>query len=256
MDLDHVAIGLHDVGPAFDALVGRLGAHVLHGGATAGFRNVQVRLGDPDAPVGDPRRGMVVELLEPWEVEQFDFLARFLARHGDGPHHLTFKVHDIRAELARLRSHGIEPVGERLENPWWREAFVLPKQAFGTVVQIAQSDFDPGLLEGETGGWEERPWWPAPPRRGEPGATLCRVVLAVPELDPALAFYRDALRGARSGGGDEPVRWAELVWPGGGRVRLEERPGRPGGIDRLECRRAGPAEHLDIGGARFELEPA
>ena len=46
---------------------------------------------------------MTIELLEPWAVEQTDFLERFLARHGDGPHHLTFKVRRPRGRRSTRR---------------------------------------------------------------------------------------------------------------------------------------------------------
>ena len=57
----------------------------MMGGENVGFRSYQVRL-------GDAVDGMTIELLEPWHPERFDFLERFVARHGAGPHHLTFKV--------------------------------------------------------------------------------------------------------------------------------------------------------------------
>ena len=85
MDLDHVALATRDVRDALDVLVGELGGTVLFGGNSVGFRPMQLRLGDATG-------GMNVELLEPWDVERNDFLERFVARHGAGAHHLTFKV--------------------------------------------------------------------------------------------------------------------------------------------------------------------
>ena len=86
-DLDHVALAAADTRAALRFLTGDARRHRSSSAAQAiGFRPMQVWLGDRD---GD---GMPVELLEPWDVEQNDFLARFVARHGAGPHHLTFKV--------------------------------------------------------------------------------------------------------------------------------------------------------------------
>ena len=39
------------------------------------------------------------------------FLHRFLAMRGPGPHHVTFKVRDIRASLEEARACGYTPVG-------------------------------------------------------------------------------------------------------------------------------------------------
>lgn len=252
MDLDHVALGLREVRPVLDALVGELGARVDHGGVSVGFRLVQVRLGAGDG-------GMKVELLEPWAVDRFDFLARFLDRRGEGPHHLTFKVHGIRDVLARLREAGLAPVQEDLTDPWWREAFLPPELGFGTVVQVAESFFDPSLLapgqdpeEAEDGEWAERSWWLEPPAPAQPGVTLRRVVLAVSEVEPALGLFERLLGGERVA---EDTGWVELAWPGGGRLRLEAHDDRAPGIERFDCV-GDPAAERVIGGARFVVSPA
>ena len=127
---------------------------------------MQVFVGDAD---GD---GMSVELLEPWATEQNDFLARFVARHGAGPHHLTFKVPDLSAALERLRGAGFQPVNIDLSDPEWKEAFLMPREAHGTVVQLAETARDFGtradLLAhvAEHGPNMHPRWWvdPEPPR--------------------------------------------------------------------------------------------
>lgn len=255
MDLDHVALGLRDVRETLFTLVGDLGAVVEGGGQSVGFRIVQVRVG----PAGD---GMKIELMEPWAAERFDFLARFLDRNGEGAHHITFKVADIRAELTRLDGAGYAPVRTQLTNPWWREAFFHPKQTHGTVIQLAEAHFDPSLIEDYQRGFGEGAeaatesefgsveWWPEPPPRGEPPATLRRVVIGVPELESARAFFADAMRGTAS----EVDGRVEVAWPGGGRVLLEERPGDPG-VDRYECERAAAPESRVIGGVRVVTRP-
>src|SRR6266571_1541492 len=102
-DLDHVALAAIDTSDALRFLTGPLGGIVIFGGQSVGFRPMQVWVGTAD---GD---GMPVELLEPWAVEQNDFLARFVARHGPGPHHLTFKVSSLAGALERVRAAGLGP---------------------------------------------------------------------------------------------------------------------------------------------------
>ena len=54
----------------------------------------------------------------PWDVEVNDFLARFLAASGPGPHHLTFKVPDLDATpSSRPVRFGIEPIGINVCRP-------------------------------------------------------------------------------------------------------------------------------------------
>lgn len=255
MDLDHVAIAMRDVNDALSVLVGEFGATILYGGQTAGFRPVSVFVGDGD-------EGMQIELLEPWQVEVNDFLARFLDKHGEGPHHLTFKVKDLAAELDRVRGEGYEPIGIDLESPWWKEAFIHPRQAHGTVVQLAQSAWEipaggmKDFLElRRLGGPEgDRRWWAEPPPRAEPEVVMKRVVLSTPVLEDTKSFFAGVLQGAVE---DSGTGWIDLIWPGGSRLRLEERSnGAAGGIDRFECVAPGAGSEKIIGGTRFILQAA
>ena len=103
IDLDHVAVAVERQADALAALRRRPPvARWIGGGGTAGFWSAQVQYAN----------GMKVEVLEPYLVEQNDFLRRFLDRNGPGPHHLTFKVKDIRGAL-RLAEDGRLPAGRR-----------------------------------------------------------------------------------------------------------------------------------------------
>ncbi len=252
IELDHVAIATRDVGEALGVLVGEFGAPVMFGGANVGFRAMQVDAG-----------ACAIELLEPWNVESNDFLARFLDRGGPRPHHLTFKTDDIRRELARAEAAGFQPVGVMLGNPWWQEAFLHPKQAGGTVVQIAQSGVDPtdvdairdrlqeaGMEPGEFGPGQ---WWPDPPPLAAKKIRLDRVVVTTEDLDVAMNLYEDLLGGRNAGYGDG---WVDLVWPAGGCIRVEAAAGRTSGIDRLEWTHDGSYSERVVSGARFVLGPA
>jgi methylmalonyl-CoA/ethylmalonyl-CoA epimerase len=253
MDLDHVALATRDVRDALDILVGELGGTVLFGGHSIGFRPMQVRL-------GDATDGMNIELLEPWEPEKNDFLERFVTRHGAGPHHLTFKVDDLLAALERVRAAGYQPVNINLSDPEWKEAFLHPREAHGTVVQLAESHGNWGTLAEQItrvraqGASGHPRWWPDPPPRGGADAFLRRVVIGTPSITATLGFFAGLLQGDEVAGGEG---WFELAWPGGARVKLEHRPGRPPGVDRLEADVAedGPAGERIVAGTRLLLEP-
>jgi catechol 2,3-dioxygenase-like lactoylglutathione lyase family enzyme len=184
-----------------------LGGTWVGGGADPGFWSEQVRYAN----------GMKVEILEPLNVEENDFLRRFLDRNGPGPHHLTFKVADIVAALVEVEAAGHRPVSVNIDNPGWREAFLHPKDAPGVVVQLAQSD--------ESGDWGV----PLPddyPAVTVSPATLTRVTHAVASLDDGLRLFRDLLAGEELGrGADEAGRWVDLGWHGTdseGRIRVVE----------------------------------
>src|SRR5262249_5026529 len=81
-----------------------------------------------------------------------------------------------------------------------------------------------------------------------------RVVIATPSLTATLGFFTGLLQGDEVAGGEG---WVELAWPGGGRVKLEDRPGRPPGVDRLEADVVGdgPLGERTVAGTRLLLEP-
>lgn len=252
IDLDHVAIATNDIEAALGTLVGNLGGTIFSGGDGYGFRWVQTWLGKGSD-------GMTVELLVAWEPQQNDFLARFLAKHGPGQHHLTFKVPDLAATLERVHSAGFKPVGVDLRDPSWKEAFLQPREAHGTVVQLAQVHPDhPGtpelVKEAEAGNaFFEPEWWPTPPPRAAERCHLRRVVMATPSLPAAVGFFAGLLEGEVVAEGDTSV---ELAWPGSGHIRLELHPDATPGFLRVEIERAGPTENLNVSGTPFLLAPA
>lgn len=245
-DLDHIALAATETSDALRFLTGTLGGTVIFGGQSIGFRPMQVWVGTGD---GD---GMPVELLEPWAVDENDFLARFLARHGAGPHHLTFKVSDISSALERLGAAGLHPVNVNLSDPEWKEAFLLPSEAHGTVVQLAESHGHPetraGLLAYVAAhGPNSHPrWWSEPSNGQGPPARLRRVVLRTPTLSAAVEFFAGIFQGDIE---HDDGKRVDLVWTGGARIGLEHRPGTAPGIDRLEVE--GLADECTVIGTRF-----
>ena len=196
IDLDHVAIATTDLATMFSALVGDLGGVVLHGGDGYGFRWVQTR-------VGTVAEGMTIESLVVWRPEDDDFLARFVARHGGGAHHVTFKVPDLPAMLDACRAAGVTPVGVRL-------AQTTDPRPIDTVLPQVERDGPSGTPT----------WWP-PPARGTDPACLRHVVLGSPDRDATRAFFVGLLGGAVTA---EDADGTELTWPGGGRIRVEDAP--------------------------------
>jgi catechol 2,3-dioxygenase-like lactoylglutathione lyase family enzyme len=245
-NLDHVALAASDTSEALRFLTGSLGGRVIFGGRNVGFQPMQVWVG---TDAGD---GMPVELLEPWEAEHNDFLARFIARHGAGPHHLTFKVPDLAAAIERVRSAGFHPVNIDMRFPEWKEAFLMPREAHGTVVQLAEA---PGHVETraelvahviEHGPNMQPRWWTDPTPAEGPPAILRRVVVRTPALSSAMSFFAGILQGDVERETDERV---DLVWPNGSRVGLEYQPDAQPGVDRLEVE--GLAAARTVAGTNF-----
>jgi len=91
--------------------------------------------------------GTKIELMEPLAGSTF-FDRFFQTRGGGGLHHITFKVDDIERAVERVKAAGFAITGLYLEEARWREVFLHPKEAFGTLVQLAQ----PGPGYEPTGG--------------------------------------------------------------------------------------------------------
>ena len=82
--------------------------------------------------VGDGR----VELLAP--LDDDTPVGRFLARRGPGMHHVAYEVDDLRAELARLLSEGVELV-DREPHPGLyglQVAFIHPDAVHGVLTEL------------------------------------------------------------------------------------------------------------------------
>lgn len=127
LQLDHVAVAVRSIKAALPLFRDGLGGEYLMGNDQDGWRWIQFRY---------PGGGKV-ELLEPLSGD--GFLARFLERHGEGLHHVTFKTGDIRGAIAHVESLGYELVDVALDDPHWKEAFLRPSGAHGTLIQLAQS---------------------------------------------------------------------------------------------------------------------
>jgi methylmalonyl-CoA/ethylmalonyl-CoA epimerase len=88
--------------------------------------------------------GGKVELLEPLGE---GFLSRFLDRYGEGLHHITFKTDDIDAAIEQVEAAGYELVDKNLDDERWKQAFLRPSGAHGTLIQIAQSSMPDELAK-------------------------------------------------------------------------------------------------------------
>lgn len=85
--------------------------------------------------VGETR----IELLEPLNDESP--IARFLARNGEGVHHLAYQTDDIEKQLARAKEAGLTLINESpVEGAGGKKvAFVHPKSAHGVLTEFCQS---------------------------------------------------------------------------------------------------------------------
>ncbi len=126
--VDHIGIVVVDLARALATFQGLLGFPLLerHHAPEHG-----VDLAFLDA--GNLR----LELLQP--IDPTSGTARFLARRGEGPHHVCFAVPDIHAALERLRDQGLTLVDEvPRRGIHGLVAFVHPKATHGLMIELLQ----------------------------------------------------------------------------------------------------------------------
>jgi hypothetical protein len=212
--LDHVAIALPRAADAMPWLVGQLGGRPFAGGPGPGFRFWQLAF----------REGGLVEVLEP-DGPPGGFLHRFLASQGPGIHHVTFKVPELRAAIARAERFGYGVIGVSDQHPAWKEAFLHPKQAQGIVVQLAESHPE---LEPEE--WARPPFPPLPEPAAEPVALRGLRLRARSEAEARRQWQALLSADASAVDGGLVFRWPDS--PLGLRVELDAAaPPGPVGIE-------------------------
>ena len=135
--LDHTAIAVRSIDAALPLY------RDLLGGRPNGFERISHK-GFTWLTLVYPN-GSQIELLEP--LGDSGFLHAFLSKRGEGVHHMTFIVGDLRRAVERARAAGLRIVDEDYHEPRWQEAFISPRSAFGTIVQLAQTTLNPGERE-------------------------------------------------------------------------------------------------------------
>ncbi len=90
--------------------------------------------------VGESR----IELVQPTRPDSP--VGKFLARRGEGFHHVAYQVDDLEAVLTHLRSNGVELVDEkpRIGAGGTRMAFVHPKDTFGVLTELVELPHEGG----------------------------------------------------------------------------------------------------------------
>jgi len=128
-EIDHIAIAVNDLEGAIDYYRDTFGCEVDH-------REVVEKDGVEEAllKVADS----YIQLLTP--VRDDSPVAKYLEKKGEGIHHVGYRVADCAAALERVKAEGHQVIDE-VPRPGSRGttvAFVHPKQAFGTLIELVE----------------------------------------------------------------------------------------------------------------------
>ena len=128
-EIDHVAIAVRDLEAAIAWYEENFGATVAHREHVErdGVEEALIKVADS-----------YIQLLTP--TSEQSTVAKYLERNGEGIHHVGYRVDDCRAALETLKAHGARVIDEepRPGSRGTTVAFVHPKAAFGTLIELVQ----------------------------------------------------------------------------------------------------------------------
>lgn len=133
--IDHVGIACHDLAKAIEFYESTFGLAVVSREVNADQGVTEAMLRVADAPAGT----QYVQLLEPLSPQTP--VGRFLARRGEGIHHVGYGVTDIAAALASIGAAGVQLIDARPRHGSMGAsiAFLHPKDVGGVLTELVQS---------------------------------------------------------------------------------------------------------------------
>jgi len=128
--IDHLGIAVRSIAQA-RSFYEALGLEVVH---EETVEQEQVRTAM--IPAGEAR----IELLEP--TSEDSPVGRFLAKRGEGLHHIALHVEDISGTLEALKAKGVRLIAEELQTgaDGHLYFFIHPQSAGGVLVEICQDE--------------------------------------------------------------------------------------------------------------------
>jgi methylmalonyl-CoA epimerase len=128
-EVDHVAIAVNDLDAAVAYYADTFGATVTHRERieTDGVEEALLKVADS-----------YIQLLTP--IRDDSPVARYLEKQGEGLHHVGYRVNDCAEALQSVKDHGGRVIDE-VPRPGSRGttvAFIHPKGAFGTLIELVQ----------------------------------------------------------------------------------------------------------------------
>ncbi len=128
--IDHVAVVVNDLDQALAVYRDALGMPLS---AVKTIPEQDVKIGF--LPSGDSE----IELLQP--INPTSGIAQYLAKRGEGLHHICLEVDDIEATLADLKARGTQLIDQTpRRGAYGRVAFIHPKGAHGVLIELLERD--------------------------------------------------------------------------------------------------------------------
>lgn len=129
--IDHIAVVVRDLDAALRVYHDVLGLPLER---VEEVPAEKVKVAFLPLPEGDTE----VELVQPTADDTG--IARYLAKRGEGMHHVCFEVNDIEAAMRELSAAGLQVLEEkpRLGSQGQKYVFIHPKTAHGVLIELYQ----------------------------------------------------------------------------------------------------------------------
>lgn len=129
LNLDHVAIAVNDLEAAISGYRERYRVEPI-------YREVVEEQGVEEAMI--PVGGSFIQLLQPLSPDSP--VGKFLAKKGEGLHHIAYAVTNINDALSHLREQGSQLIDEkpRTGGRGTKIAFVHPADLGGTLIELVE----------------------------------------------------------------------------------------------------------------------
>ena len=128
-EIDHVGIAVRDLDAVVDWYKQMFGAEVAHRERieSDGVEEALIKVADS-----------YIQLLTPYT--DTSPLAKYMERNGEGIHHVGYRVNDCNEVLEHVKGEGARVVDEhpRTGSRGTTVAFLHPKTAFGTLIELVQ----------------------------------------------------------------------------------------------------------------------
>ena len=134
MRIDHIGIVVQDIPAALQVYQKALGLP-LEEIVPVPDQEVDVAF----LPIGESN----IELVQPTTDDSG--IAKYLAKRGEGIHHICIEVEDIEAALGQLKDHSVQMIDEvPRQGAHGRVAFIHPKGAHGVLVELVEHEMQAG----------------------------------------------------------------------------------------------------------------
>lgn len=127
----HLGVAVNDLDSALEFFTQGLPLELTH---TEEYQGMKIGF----LPVGDSS----IELLQ--DVSGSSAIGKYLAKNGEGIHHIAFEVDDIHEAVAELKERGIRLIDEtpRVGAHGMTIAFVHPKASHSILMELVQPTAD------------------------------------------------------------------------------------------------------------------